>query len=169
MVSNNEVILYFESAREPLPMNYISDSVKEIDTIIAAINPRATEEVIQGILRACKKSRSVVIFELALSEMSLSGGYTGYTPKKFAERCKSAAEKEKWFGYALHADHLTVKKGTEEEMANVMKEIEARVESGFTGFRRIEHDLLRSHRNAGCCWNDGSFDAGYTSLAGSST
>jgi fructose-bisphosphate aldolase class II len=115
-------------------MNFIAEGVKEVDTIIAAINPRATEEVIRGILRAAKKSLSVVIFELALSEMSLSGGYTGYTPQKFADRCRSAAEKEKWFAYALHADHLTVKKGTDEEMSNVKKEIEARVNSGFTGY-----------------------------------
>ena len=134
MVSENEVISYFEAPKAPLPMNFIAESVRGVNTIIAAINPRATEEVIRGILRATKKSLSVVIFELALSEMSLSGGYTGYTPQNFAARCKSAAEKEKWFAYSLHADHLTVKKGTEEEMSNVMKEIEARVESGFTGY-----------------------------------
>ncbi|MCE7743037.1 MAG: class II fructose-bisphosphate aldolase [Candidatus Heimdallarchaeota archaeon] len=134
MVSDNEVISYFENPKTPLPMNFISEGVKEVNTIIAAINPRATEEVIRGILRAAKKTLSVVIFELALSEMSLSGGYTGYTPQKFADRCRTAAEKEKWFAYSLHADHLTVKKGTEEEMSNVMKEIEARVESGFTGY-----------------------------------
>jgi len=134
VVSDNEVIMYFEKAKKPIPMNFISEGVKNVKTIIAAINPRATEEVIRGILRAAKKNLSVVIFELALSEMSLSGGYTGYTPQKFADRCKSAAEKEKWFAYSLHADHLTVKKGTDEEMEKVMKEIEARVQSGFTGY-----------------------------------
>ena len=134
MIPDDKVISYFEKPKAPLPMNFIAESVKEIKTIIAAVNPRATEEVIRGILRAAKKSISVVIFELALSEMSISGGYTGYTPQKFADRCKSAAEKENWYAYSLHADHLTVKKGTEEEMNNVMKEIEARIESGFTGY-----------------------------------
>ena len=134
MVSNSEVISYFETPKAPLPLNFIAKGVLGVKTIIAAINPRATEEVIRGILRAAKKNHSVVIFELALSEMSLSGGYTGYTPQKFADRCKSAATKEGWFAYALHADHLTVKKGTEEEMSNVKKEIEARIKSGFTGF-----------------------------------
>ena len=75
-----------------------------------------------------------MIFELALSEMSLNGGYTGYTPKKFADRCQSAATKERWYAYALHADHLTVKKGTAEEMSNVMNEINARIEAGFSGY-----------------------------------
>ena len=134
MVSDDEVISYFENSKAPLPLNFIAKGVEGINTIIAAINPRATEEVIQGILRAAKKNLSVVIFELALSEMSLSGGYTGYTPQKFADRCRSAAEKEGWFAYALHADHLTVKKGTDEEISNVMKEIEARIKSGFTGY-----------------------------------
>ena len=134
MNSETDIVTYFETAREPLPLNFIAKGVMGTETIIAAINPRATEEVIQGILRAAKKTLSVVIFELALSEMSLSGGYTGYTPQKFADRCKSAAEKEKWFAYALHADHITVKKGTEEEMIKVKDEIEARVQAGFTGF-----------------------------------
>ncbi len=134
MTSESNVITYFESPREPLPLNFIAKGVLGMDTIIAAINPRATEEVIRGILRAAKNTLSVVIFELALSEMSLSGGYTGYTPLKFAQRCKSAAAKEKWYAYALHADHITVKKGTEEEMNNVLKEVEARVEAGFSGY-----------------------------------
>ncbi len=129
-----EVINYFETPREPLPMNYLAQGVLGKGSIIAAINPRATEEVIRGILRAAKKTRSVVIMELALSEMDLSGGYTGYTPLKFAKRVRSAAEKEKWFAYSLHADHVTVKKGTPEEMDKVKKEIVARVESGFTGY-----------------------------------
>ncbi len=134
MTPDTEIIAYFETPRDPLPLNYIAKGVAGVETIIAAINPRATEEVIRGILRAAKKTKSVVIFELALSEMSLSGGYTGYTPKKFADRCKSAAEKEKWFAYSLHADHLTLKKGTDEEMANLMLEIKERIEAGFTGF-----------------------------------
>ncbi|MHA1303501.1 MAG: class II fructose-bisphosphate aldolase [Candidatus Heimdallarchaeaceae archaeon] len=134
MNTEDEVIAYFEKQRTPLPLNYIAQGILGMDSIIAAINPRATEEVIRGVLRAAKKAHSVVIFELALSEMSLSGGYTGYTPEKFAKRCQVAAEKEKWFAYALHADHLTVKKGIEEEMETVKKEIEARVKAGFTGY-----------------------------------
>ncbi|MCK4896782.1 MAG: hypothetical protein KAS47_08235, partial [Candidatus Heimdallarchaeota archaeon] len=85
MVLEQDVIEFFETPRAPLPMNFIANGVLGEETIIAAINPRATEEVIRGILRAAKQTNSVVIFELALSEMSLSGGYTGYTPKKFAD------------------------------------------------------------------------------------
>ncbi len=134
MNEKDEVINYFEKQKEPLPLNYITQSILSENAIIAAINPRSTEEVIRGVLRAAKKARSVVILELALSEMSLEGGYTGYTPDSFAKRCASAAEKEKWFAYALHADHITVKKGTEEEIEKVKKEVEARVKAGFTGY-----------------------------------
>ncbi len=134
MVSEKDAQTYFEKPKAPLPLNYIAKGLLGYETIIAAINPRSTEEVIRGILRAAKKQNSVVIFELALSEMSLSGGYTGYTPQSFADRCKSAAEKENWFAYALHADHLTLKKGSEEELDNLKKEIEARVDAGFTGY-----------------------------------
>lgn len=130
----NEIVTYFETERNPLPLNYIAKSILDLETIIAAINPRATEGVIRGILRAAKKKQAVVIFELALSEMSLSGGYTGYTPKTFAERVHSAAKKEKWFAYALHADHVTVKKGTEEEIETVKQELIARIDAGFTGY-----------------------------------
>ena len=133
-MTSEEVISYFENPRSPLPLNYVAKGTLNSNSIIAAINPRATEEVIRGVLRASKQKNAVVIFELALSEMSISGGYTGYTPELFAKRCKNAAEKEKWFAYALHADHLTVKKGTDEEMKTVKKEIEARVKAGFTGF-----------------------------------
>ncbi len=134
LVLEQDVIEFFETQRAPLPMNFIANGVLGEETIIAAINPRATEEVIRGILRAAKQKNSVVIFELALSEMSLSGGYTGYTPKKFADRCQSAATKEQWYAYALHADHLTVKKGTDEEMSDVLNEIRARIEAGFSGY-----------------------------------
>lgn len=133
-MSKNEVVSYFEELRNPFPLNYIVRGVSGMKTIIAALNPRATEEVIRGIFRAAKNSQAIVIMELALSEMSLSGGYTGYTPQKFADRVKSAAEKEKWFAYALHADHLTVKKGTDEEIEKVKKEIAARIDAGFTGY-----------------------------------
>ncbi len=133
-MSKNEVVSYFEETRNPFPLNYLTKGVSKMKTIIAALNPRATEEVIRGILRAAKNSRAIVIMELALSEMSISGGYTGYTPQTFADRVKSAAEKEKWFAYALHADHLTVKKGTDEEVENVKKEIAARIDANFTGY-----------------------------------
>ena len=125
---------FFEQPRPPLPGNILFKALQPPREIILAVNPRATIDVIMGILQAAKDCGEIVIFELALSEMSLSGGYTGLTPYSFAERMKKAAEKVGWYGYVLHADHLTVKKGTEEEIENVKREIKARVEAGFTSF-----------------------------------
>jgi len=99
-----------------------------------AVNPRATIELIEGVLRAAKDTGNVVILELALSEMNLQGGYTGLTPRAFAERVRRAAENVGWFGYVLHADHMVVRKGTDEEIENVKRELKARVEAGFTSF-----------------------------------
>ena len=125
---------FFEQPRPPLPGNILFKALQPPRQIILAVNPRVTIDIIMGILQAAKDCGEIVIFELALSEMSLSGGYTGLTPYSFAERMKKAAEKVGWYGYVLHADHLTVKKGTEEEIENVKKEIKARVEAGFTSF-----------------------------------
>jgi len=91
-------------------------------------------DVITGILQAAKDTEQVVILELALSEMDRNGGYTGLTPSAFASRVKKVAEIVGWYGYVLHADHITVKKGTEEEMETVKKEIDARIDANFTSF-----------------------------------
>jgi fructose-bisphosphate aldolase class II len=66
--------------------------------------------------------------------MNLKGGYTGLTPKAFAERVRKAAENVGWYGYVLHADHVVIRKGTDEEIENVKRELAARVEAGFTSF-----------------------------------
>ena len=125
---------FFETRKPSLPGNILFKALQPPREIILAANPRATKEVIVGILEAARDCGEIVIFELALSEMSLTGGYTGLTPSMFAERVREAAEEAGWFGYVLHADHLTVKKGTEEEIENVKREIKARAEAGFTSY-----------------------------------
>jgi fructose/tagatose bisphosphate aldolase len=125
---------YFEEPRNPLPSDILFDSLQPQDCIILAANPRLSLEVIQGILQAAKDTQNIVILELALSEMNLAGGYTGLTPSTFASRIKKAAETVGWYGYVLHADHLTVNKGTEKEIEDVKKEIDARIGAGFSSF-----------------------------------
>lgn len=125
---------FFETPRPPLPGNILFKALQPPREIILAANPRATKEVIVGILEAARDCGEIVILELALSEMSLTGGYTGLTPSMFTERVREAAEEAGWFGYVLHADHLTVKKGTDEEIENVKREIKARAEAGFTSY-----------------------------------
>jgi len=132
MVSQH--IAFFEEPRNPIPGDLVFRALTPPREIILAVNPRVTLEVIEGVLRAAKDTENIVILELALSEMNLKGGYTGLTPKAFAERVRKAAENVGWFGYVLHADHVTVRKGTYEEIDNVKRELEARIEAGFTSF-----------------------------------
>lgn len=127
-------IEYFEQPRNPLPGNILFDALWPPSEIILAANPRATTEVVAGILQAAKDTENIVILELALSEMDRSGGYTGLTPAAFAARARKAAEMAGWYGYVLHADHVTIKKGTEEEMEKIRKELDARIDAGFTSF-----------------------------------
>jgi len=125
---------YFEQPRPPLPGDVLFKALQPPDCIVLAVNPRVTLDAIVGILQAAKETENIVILELALSEMNRKGGYTGLTPKAFAERVRKAAEIANWYGYVLHADHITVKKGDEDELKNLELELDARIEAGFTSF-----------------------------------
>lgn len=129
-----EHVAFFEEYRPPIPGNIVFEALTPPREIVLAVNPRVSLEVIEGVLKAAKESENIVILELALSEMNLKGGYTGMTPKVFAERVEKAAERAGWYGYVLHADHVVVRKGTDEELKNVKEELKARVEAGFTSF-----------------------------------
>jgi fructose-bisphosphate aldolase class II len=139
-------IEFFEQTRNPLPGGILFKALQPPREIILAANTRVTLDAVVGILQAAKDTEQIVIFELALSEMDRNGGYTGLTPKAFAERVKKAAEIVGWYGYVLHADHITIKKGTDEEIENIKKEIDARIEAGFTSFA-IDSSFL-FNRNA---------------------
>ena len=127
-------VAFFEEPKPPIPGRILFEALTPPREIVLAVNPRVTIEVIEGVLKAAKDSENVVILELALSEMNLKGGYTGLTPKAFAERVRKAAENVGWYGYVLHADHVVIRKGTDEEIENVKRELDARVEAGFTSF-----------------------------------
>ncbi|MEM2690447.1 MAG: class II fructose-bisphosphate aldolase [Nitrososphaerota archaeon] len=128
-------IAFFEEPKPPIPGNVLFEALTPPREIILAANPRITVEVIEGILKAAKDTENIVILELALSEMNLQGGYTGLTPKAFAERVRKAADNVGWYGYVLHADHITVRKGTDDEIRRVKDEIKARIEAGYTSFQ----------------------------------
>jgi len=134
MLKKTPHVEFFEQPRKPIPGGILFDALQPPREIVLAANPRATIDVIVGILQAAKDAEEVVILELALSEMNRDEGYTGLTPRTFAERVRRAAEEVGWYGYVLHADHLTVKEGTDEELDNVKKEIDARIEAGFSSF-----------------------------------
>ncbi len=119
---------------KPVPGNIICDALKDEKTIIMACNVRVTKGILRGIFKAAKKSDSVVMFELAKSESNPDGGYTGLKPKDFSEQCRETASEVGFDIWALHADHLTIKKGTPEEIEEMKKLIDVLVKADYTSF-----------------------------------
>ncbi len=119
---------------DPIPGNLMFDALKNDETIILACNVRITKGILKGIFKAAKKLDAAVIFELAKSESDLNGGYTGLKPKDFFQITRETASETAFDIWALHADHLTIKKGTIEEITEMKKLIEAQISAGFTSF-----------------------------------
>ncbi len=117
-----------------VPSNLMFDALKNEKTIIMACNVRITKGILKGIFRAAKETDSPVIMELAKSESNLDGGYTGLKPKDFSQQCLETASETGCNIWSLHADHLTVKKGTEEELNELKKLIDAQISAGFNSF-----------------------------------
>src|SRR5512137_2862919 len=112
----------------PLSGSSILRGVAGRKAIVMAANVRIAT-VAQGIFRAAKDTDSVVFMELARSESDLKGGYTGMTPAVFAARMQEAAEKVKFGTWALHADHITIKKGDAAEVEGTKQLIDAQVDA----------------------------------------
>jgi fructose-bisphosphate aldolase, class II len=117
------------------------DALRDEECIIMACNTRLAKGVVAGIFDAAREADSAVIMELAKSECGLDSGYTGLTPSAYAKWCNESAGDAVW---ALHADHLTVKKGTAEEVEGIKKLVSAQVEAGYTSFA-IDASFLFNH------------------------
>ncbi|MCW3989217.1 MAG: class II fructose-bisphosphate aldolase [Candidatus Bathyarchaeota archaeon] len=130
---------------EPIPGNVLFESLRDKDAIILASNARVTAGVAEGIFRAAKDMDSALIFEIARSECNVNRGYTGMVPSEYAEAIKGAAEEIGFDVWALHADHITLKKGTPEDIAETRKLIDAQIEAGFTSFA-IDASYLFDHQ-----------------------
>ncbi|MBN2127280.1 MAG: class II fructose-bisphosphate aldolase [Candidatus Diapherotrites archaeon] len=119
---------------KPISSHYMFEALADEPSIIMACNTRTSIGLIKGIFRAAKEMNAPIIFELAKTECNLSGGYTGFTPKMFAEKTMQIAEEVNYDCWALHADHLTIKKGTSEEIEDTKKLIKAQIDAGYTSF-----------------------------------
>jgi len=119
---------------EPLSGRLLFDALRDKDCIVLAANTRMTRGVLRGIFRAAKDTESPLIIELAKSECNQHTGYTGYRPSTFAEEVLKTAEEVGWDVWALHADHITLKKGTKEEIEDTKELIKEQIEAGFTSF-----------------------------------
>ncbi|MFO8051498.1 MAG: class II fructose-bisphosphate aldolase [Thermoplasmatota archaeon] len=122
------------SRREPIPGDVLFDALEGVPTIIMAANVRMTKGIAKGIMRAAKDYDSAVIFEIARSESDLSGGYTGMTPEMYKQEIEEVANKVGHDIYVLHADHISIKEGTEEELESTRKLIQAQIDAGYTSF-----------------------------------
>ena len=119
---------------EPIPGKVLFEELKDKDSIILAANVRIIPGVAEGIFRAAKDLDSAVIFEIAKSECNLNVGYTGMRPCDYAAYIKAAASKVGVDIWVLHADHITLKKGTSEDIAEAKQLIDSQIEHGFTSF-----------------------------------
>lgn len=102
--------------------------------IIMACNPRI-KHVIPGIMRAAEELDALIAFELSATEGGLDGGYTGQTPGRFSETVIEYAEAIKYSKpFVIHADHITVKNPSDEELTAAEALINAQLRAGYTSF-----------------------------------
>lgn len=117
----------------PISGSTILESISGKKAIIMAANIRIAT-VAQGIFQAAKDTDSAVFMELARSECDLSGGYTGFTPKTFSEKMNDAAKAARCDIWALHADHISIKTGSPQEIEGTKELIDAQIAAGYTSF-----------------------------------
>ncbi len=117
----------------PIAGSTILNGIAGNNAIVMAANTRIAT-VAQGIFQAAKDTDSVVFMELARSECDLNGGYTGMTPADFSEKMQKAAQAVKFSTWALHADHITIKKGDSAEIIGTKELIDAQIKAGYTSF-----------------------------------
>src|SRR5271157_2339218 len=117
----------------PIPGSAILSGVSGQKMIIMAANTRIAT-VAKGIFQAAKDTDSAVFMELARSECDLKGGYTGLTPGDFGEKMRDAANATKCDIWALHADHITIKRGDAPEVEQTRQLIDAQISAGYTSF-----------------------------------
>jgi len=117
----------------PMPGSAILSALAGHKTIVMAANIRVAS-VAKGIFRAAKDTDSAVFMELARSECDLKGGYTGMTPADFSKRMNDAAAAVGFDVWALHADHITIKKGDAAEIESTKQLIDAQIAAGYTSF-----------------------------------
>ncbi len=117
----------------PVAGSAIFEGISGQKKIIMAANIRVAH-VAKGIFRAAKDTGSAVFMELARSESDLKGGYTGMTPQVFSEKMNAAAKDTGCTIWALHADHISVKKGDAAEVQGTKELIDAQIKAGYTSF-----------------------------------
>jgi len=135
----NERLYFSESGnfikmKKPISSLLMFNALKNEKCIIMACNVRVTKGMLKGILRAAKELDAPFMFEAAMTESNLDYGYTGLTPSMLSERIIKAASEVDYDMWVLHADHIKIKKGTQEEMEKVKELVAAQINADFTSF-----------------------------------
>jgi len=129
----------------------IKSAMKEGNHWVAmAVNTRH-EIAIPGIIKASMELNAPVIYELALSESDLSGGYTGLTPADFIKLVVSLNDKmgnagEKAVPFTCHRDHTTVQEASRKAFDKADAIIKASIEAGYGSFS-IDVSFLPMEQN----------------------
>jgi fructose-bisphosphate aldolase class II len=106
--------------------------LKDEQVIVMACNARI-KHVVPGIMRAAEELNAVVGLELAKTEGSVDGGYTGQTPEVFFQTAVGYAETVKLTKpFFIHGDHTTVKDTSPEAFQSAEEQIKAELEAGYT-------------------------------------
>jgi fructose/tagatose bisphosphate aldolase len=116
-------------------------AAKKHNGMIMATNIRCRLPV-EGIVRASIAAGAPVMYEIAKSEL----GYTDFTPASFVEFIVRENERlgNTEVPFAIHADHLTVKKM--EDVPSVRALIAEEMEAGFTSFA-IDASHMENEKN----------------------
>jgi fructose-bisphosphate aldolase class II len=118
----------------PIPGDIMYRALMDKGLIILAANVRVTPGVTEGIFRAAKDLDSAVIFEIAKSECNQNIGYTGMVPQDYSDYVCKTADYIDHDAWTLHADHITIKKGTKEDILDAKALIDAQIKAKFTSF-----------------------------------
>ncbi|MBN1755567.1 class II fructose-bisphosphate aldolase [bacterium] len=102
--------------------------------IFMACNIRI-KHVVPGIMKAAQELDAILGFELAKSEGGITGGYTGQTPRQFVEMLIEYGESMDYtVPFFIHADHISVKDTSENQLREAQELIQAQLEAGFSSF-----------------------------------
>jgi fructose-bisphosphate aldolase class II len=112
----------------------VFNALKDEQLIIMACNTRIRHAV-PGIMKAAEELDAVIAFELTRTEGGLDGGYTGQTPELFFRAIVEYAESTRFTRpFLIHADHITIRDTTGEELDEARRLIEAQIDAGYTSF-----------------------------------
>ncbi len=117
----------------------IKSAMTEGDHWVAMACNIRHQTALPGIIKASMELNAPVIYEIALSESDMKGGYTGLTPKGFIDVVVDINEKmgntgDKAVPFAIHRDHTTVKNPTRKAFDAADEIIRKSIEYGYTFF-----------------------------------